>query len=483
MWQPNERYPDPAVRVLDKEFLKYRLPLASVERLHTGCRWSEGPVYVGDGRYVLWSDIPNNRVLRWDEESGNVTIFRKPSNNANGHTRDRRGRLIACEHDARRLVRFEYDGAITVLADRYNGKPLNSPNDVVVKSDGSIWFTDPIFGILGYYEGHKEESQNKPAVYRVDGKTGKITMVLDDLPGPNGLAFSPDEKKLYVVASRDARVSPLFNRVTENVSDLSSASWQLSATLMPINFNSNFSWTASYVYTNVRERARGFGANTAGNPLAFEWSRSNFDSRHQLQYSFFYNAWDWVRVNWNGSFRSGTPFTPLAGADLNGDGAFNDRAFVFDGAGGGDATLGAAMTSLMNSAPSYVQSCLRKQVGTVAGRNSCEGPWTATANLSVSFNPVKLRLPQREAVRHPRHVIGGAPPRRVIAHRPAGDRVGMRLVVPEQRDDDATAGKPDVDEKREGDDDDQGQRSFKRRSDPRRADGRMQSLGYGTRRC
>lgn len=201
-----------------------------------------------------------------------------------------------------------------------------------------------------------------------------------------------------VVASRDARVSPLFNRVTENVSDLSSASWQLSATLMPINFNSNFSWTASYVYTNVRERARGFGANTAGNPLAFEWSRSNFDSRHQLQYSFFYNAWDWVRVNWNGSFRSGTPFTPLAGADLNGDGAFNDRAFVFDGAGGGDATLGAAMTSLMNSAPSYVQSCLRKQVGTVAGRNSCEGPWTATANLSVSFNPVKLRLPQRATV-------------------------------------------------------------------------------------
>ena len=202
MWQPSERYPDPAVRVLDPSFNQYRLALASVERLYTGCRWSEGPVWFGDGRYLLWSDIPNNRVLRWDEETGNVSIFRKPSNNANGHTRDRRGRLIACEHDARRVVRFEYDGAITVLADSYNGKPLNSPNDVVVKSDGSIWFTDPTFGILGYYEGHKAESENKPAVYRLDPTTGKLAMMVDDIPGPNGLAFSPDEKTLYVVASR-----------------------------------------------------------------------------------------------------------------------------------------------------------------------------------------------------------------------------------------------------------------------------------------
>jgi gluconolactonase len=201
MWQPNERYPDPSVRVLDPSFNALRLPLASVERLYTGCRWSEGPVYFGDGRYVLWSDIPNNRVLRWDEESGNVTVFRKPSNNANGHTRDRQGRLVACEHDARRVVRFEYDGAITVVADSHNGKPLNSPNDVVVKSDGSVWFSDPLFGILGYYEGHKAESENKPAVYRVD-PSGKLHVMLDDVPGPNGLAFSPDEKLLYVVASR-----------------------------------------------------------------------------------------------------------------------------------------------------------------------------------------------------------------------------------------------------------------------------------------
>ena len=174
MWQPNERYPDPAVRVLDPSFNKYRLPLASVERLYTGCRWSEGPVYLGDNRCVLWSDIPNNRILRWDEETGDVSIFRKPSNNANGHTRDRQGRLVGCEHDTRRVVRTEYDGSITVLADSYNGKKLNSPNDVVVKSDHSVWFTDPTFGILGYYEGHKDESENTPAVYRLDAATGKL---------------------------------------------------------------------------------------------------------------------------------------------------------------------------------------------------------------------------------------------------------------------------------------------------------------------
>jgi gluconolactonase len=202
MWEASERYPDPNVQVLDQHFNQYRLPLASVERLATGCRWAEGPVWFGDGRYLLWSDIPNNRVLRWDEETGAVSVFRKPSNNANGNTRDRIGRLVTCEHDARRVTRTEYDGAITVLCDRYQGKPLNSPNDVVVKSDGSIWFTDPPFGILGYYEGHKAEPELTPAVYRIDGATGEVKMVADDIEGPNGLAFSPDESKLYVVASR-----------------------------------------------------------------------------------------------------------------------------------------------------------------------------------------------------------------------------------------------------------------------------------------
>ncbi len=193
MWEPSQRYPDPAVRVLHADFNKYRVLLASIDKLADGCRWSEGPVWFGDGRYVLWSDIPNNRILKWEEETGAVTAFRKPSNNANGNTRDRQGRLVTCEHDARRVTRTEYDGSITVLADTFNGKRLNSPNDVVVKSDGSVWFTDPQFGILGYYEGHKAESETAPAVYRLDGQTGELTDDGGRIPGPNGLAFSPDE--------------------------------------------------------------------------------------------------------------------------------------------------------------------------------------------------------------------------------------------------------------------------------------------------
>ena len=195
------RYPDPNIVVMDPSFAKYRV-LGGVERLAEGCRWSEGPVWFGDARCVLWSDIPNNRILRWDEETGATTIFRKPSNNANGNTRDRQGRLDTCEHDSRRVTRTEYDGSITVLADSYQGHRLNSPNDVVVKSDGSIWFTDPPFGILGNYEGHVAESEIIPAVWRIDGQTGALTMVANDIPGPNGLAFSPDESLLYVVASR-----------------------------------------------------------------------------------------------------------------------------------------------------------------------------------------------------------------------------------------------------------------------------------------
>jgi len=201
-WTPSLRYPDPSVQILDPSFAKYRLPLASVERLATGMRWSEGPVWFGDARCVLWSDIPNNRIMRWDEETGAVSVFRKPSNNANGNTRDRQGRLVTCEHDARRVTRTEYDGAITVICDRYAGKRLNSPNDVVVKSDGSIWFTDPQFGILGYYEGHLDASELPMNVYRVDGETGAASVVADGIVGPNGLAFSPDERKMYIVESR-----------------------------------------------------------------------------------------------------------------------------------------------------------------------------------------------------------------------------------------------------------------------------------------
>ncbi len=202
MWEPSQRYPDPAVQVMDASFNQYRLPLASVEQLYTGCRWSEGPVYFGDGRYLLWSDIPNDRILKWEEETGAVSVFRKTSRNSNGNTRDRQGRLVTCEHRGRRVVRTEHDGALTVLMDNYQGKPLNAPNDVVVKSDGSIWFTDPPFGLLGYYEGEKKEQELPACVYRIDGQTGEATVVADDVEGPNGLAFSPDESKLYVVASR-----------------------------------------------------------------------------------------------------------------------------------------------------------------------------------------------------------------------------------------------------------------------------------------
>lgn len=198
---PLVRYPDPAVESLDPRFDKYKLGSAAVERLWTGARWAEGPVYFGDGRYLLFSDIPNNRILRWSEDNGAVTVYRAPSNNCNGHTRDRQGRLITCEHDTQRVTRTEYDGRITVLADRYQGKKLNAPNDVVVTSDGAIWFTDPGYGILWEYEGHHDTPQLPNAVYRLNLSTGKLDKMVDDFDRPNGLCFSPDEKRLYIVDS------------------------------------------------------------------------------------------------------------------------------------------------------------------------------------------------------------------------------------------------------------------------------------------
>ena len=201
MWQPADRYPDPAIEILDPRFEKYRIFNAAVERLATGFRWAEGPVWFGDGRYLLWSDIPNDRVMRWSEESGAVSVFRQPSRFANGHTRDRQGRLLSCEHGERRVTRTEYDGRITVILDRFEGKRLNSPNDIVVKSDDSIWFTDPPFGILGHYEGDRAEPELSTNIYRVDGRSGEASMVCSDVARPNGLCFSPDERRLYVVES------------------------------------------------------------------------------------------------------------------------------------------------------------------------------------------------------------------------------------------------------------------------------------------
>ena len=172
----------------------------AVERIATGFRWAEGPVYFPAGRYVLFSDIPNNRIMRLDEDDDHCNVFRQPSMNSNGNTIDREGRLITCEHSGRRVTRTELDGSITIIADSYNGKKLNSPNDVVVASDGSIWFTDPAYGIGGYYEGIKAApEQEKHNVFRVDPKTGDIKVVVDDFVEPNGIAFSPDEKKLYII--------------------------------------------------------------------------------------------------------------------------------------------------------------------------------------------------------------------------------------------------------------------------------------------
>jgi gluconolactonase len=202
VWTPSALYPDPAVEILDASFARYRVFSAAVERLATGLRWSEGPVWFGDGRYLLWSDIPNNRILRWDEESNAVGVFRKPSGFANGNTRDRQGRLVTCEHGGRRIVRTEYDGALTVLAESFDGKRLNSPNDVVTASDGSVWFTDPTFGIAGFYEGERAESELPQNVYRLDAETGALEVVAHDIAGPNGLCFSPDESRLYLVESR-----------------------------------------------------------------------------------------------------------------------------------------------------------------------------------------------------------------------------------------------------------------------------------------
>jgi len=202
MWQQSTRYPDPAVQILHPTFAKYRLFHAAVERLATGCRWSEGPVWFGDHHCLLWSDIPNNRILRWDELSGQVSVHRSPSQFANGNTRDRQGRLVTCEHQARRVTRTEYDGSLTVLLDGFDGKRLNSPNDVVVKSDDSIWFTDPPFGIASDYEGDRAEPELPSNVYRIDGRTGAATVLDGEIKGPNGLAFSPDERIFYVVEGR-----------------------------------------------------------------------------------------------------------------------------------------------------------------------------------------------------------------------------------------------------------------------------------------
>ncbi len=202
-FRPNQRYPDPAVQILDPAFARYRIYSSTVEQVATGMRWAEGPVYFPEGGYLLVSDIPNNRIMKYSEKDGSFTVFRSPANYANGNARDRQGRLVTCEHSVtRRVTRTERDGKITVLADSFEGKKLNAPNDIVVRSDDSVWFTDPLFGINGEWEGTRAKpDQATTNVYRIDA-SGRIAAVLTDLVNPNGLAFSPDEKKLYVVEWR-----------------------------------------------------------------------------------------------------------------------------------------------------------------------------------------------------------------------------------------------------------------------------------------
>jgi gluconolactonase len=196
--------------VHDPRFSPLVIAHANLEKLASGCRWAEGPAYFPAGRYLVWSDIPNDRMMRFDETDASVSVFRSPSNNSNGNTTDREGRLVSCEHLMRWVTRTEHDGSVTVLADQYDGRRLNSPNDAVVKSDGSVWFSDPTYGIDGDYEGRQSKSEIGAAnVYRIDGASGQVSLVVSDRVQPNGLAFSPDETLLYVADTGATHVSGL----------------------------------------------------------------------------------------------------------------------------------------------------------------------------------------------------------------------------------------------------------------------------------
>ncbi|HET9830258.1 MAG TPA: SMP-30/gluconolactonase/LRE family protein [Vicinamibacterales bacterium] len=213
------QYPDPDVIALDPRFRRYIVGNTAIRRLHFGTQWAEGPAWNGVGRFLVWSDIPNNVQMRWTEEDGRVTVFRNPSGYSNGNTFDFQGRQISCEHGGRRVVRYEHNGTMTVIADRIEGKRLNSPNDVAVHPDGSIWFTDPTYGIRGNYEGFKNDQETKEAVYRVDAQTREIAKATDDQSGPNGICFSPDYKKLYVADTgmgRDIRIYDVDGKALRN---------------------------------------------------------------------------------------------------------------------------------------------------------------------------------------------------------------------------------------------------------------------------
>ena len=214
------QYPDPDVIALDNRFRKYMIGNTSIKRLHTGTSWAEGPAWNGVGKYLVWSDIPNNVQLRWIEDDGRTTVFRNPAGYSNGNTFDYEGRQLSCEHGGRRVVRYEYNGSVTVIADKFEGKRLNSPNDIVVHPDGGIWFTDPPYGINGNYEGYLAPKELKEAVYRADPKTGTIAKVTDEVSAANGICFSPDYQRLYIADTgadgRDMKVWDVDGRALRN---------------------------------------------------------------------------------------------------------------------------------------------------------------------------------------------------------------------------------------------------------------------------
>ncbi len=212
---PPSPYPEPDVVVLDAERFTAKIGNTPIKRLYTGLLWAEGPAWNSVGKYFLWSDIPNNVQMRWLDDDGHVSVFRNPSGNSNGNTFDWQGRQISCEHGGRRVVRYEHDGSVTVLAEEFEGKPFNSPNDAVVHPNGSIWFTDPPYGSWGYYEGNKGEIELKEAVYRIDPTSGNVEMVTDEIDKPNGLCFSHDYKRLFVADTGPGDIK-VWDLVDEN---------------------------------------------------------------------------------------------------------------------------------------------------------------------------------------------------------------------------------------------------------------------------